>query len=97
MAEVEVGLGAVVGHVDFAVLERAHGARIDVDVRIELDEGDFEPASFEDCSQRGGCNALAQRRNNTAGHANKFSHGSHRRRRITTGAQSTGSEGHLAS
>ena len=36
VAQVEVGLGAVVGHVDLAVLIRAHRARIDVDVRIEL-------------------------------------------------------------
>ena len=97
VAEVEVRLGAVVGDEDLAVLKRTHRARIDVDVRIELDEGHLEAASFEDCSQRGGCNALAQRRNDTAGHANKFSHGSHRRRRITTGVQSTGSEGLLAS
>ena len=32
VAEVEVGLGAVVGDEDLAVLERAHRARIDVDV-----------------------------------------------------------------
>ena len=37
VAEVEVGLGAVVGDEHLAVLERAHGARIDVDVRVELD------------------------------------------------------------
>jgi len=36
MSEVEVGLRAVLGHVDFAVLIRAHGARVDVDVRVEL-------------------------------------------------------------
>ena len=36
MAQVEVGLAAVVEHVDFAVLVGAHRARIDVDVRIEL-------------------------------------------------------------
>src|SRR3546814_15975764 len=36
MAKVEIGLGAVVGNVDFAVLVRAHRARIDVQIRIEL-------------------------------------------------------------
>ena len=36
VAEVEVGLGAVVEDVDLAVLVRAHRARIDVDVRVEL-------------------------------------------------------------
>ena len=36
VAQVEIGLRAVVGDEDFAVLERAHGARIHVQVRIEL-------------------------------------------------------------
>ena len=42
VAEVEVGLRAVVGDVDFAVLIRAHRARIDVQVGIELAQADFE-------------------------------------------------------
>ena len=37
VAEIEVGLGAVLGDEDLAVLERAHGARIHVDVGIELE------------------------------------------------------------
>jgi hypothetical protein len=36
VAEVEVGLGAVVGDVDLAVLHRVHRARVDIDVRVEL-------------------------------------------------------------
>jgi hypothetical protein len=36
VAKVEIGLGAVVGHEDFAVLIRAHRARIDVEIGIEL-------------------------------------------------------------
>ena len=36
MADVEIGLGTVFGHIDLAVLERVHGARVDVDVRVEL-------------------------------------------------------------
>ena len=36
VAQVEVGLAAVVQHVDFAVLVGAHRAGIDVDVRVEL-------------------------------------------------------------
>ena len=47
VAEIEVRLGAVVRHEHLAVLERAHGAGIDVDVGIELDEGDPEPARLE--------------------------------------------------
>ena len=40
MADVQVHLGAVLGHEDFAVLERVHGARIDVEIRIQLLHGD---------------------------------------------------------
>ena len=58
--QVEVGLGAVIGDEHLAVLERAHGARIHVDVRVELDHGDLEPAGFEDGAQRGGGDALPQ-------------------------------------
>ena len=36
VAQVEIGLGAVVGDEDLAVLERAHGAGIDVQIRIEF-------------------------------------------------------------
>ena len=39
VAEIEVGLGAVVGDVDLAVLKRAHRARIDVDVRDRASSG----------------------------------------------------------
>jgi hypothetical protein len=53
VAQVEVGLGAVVGDEHLAVLERRHRARIHVDVRIELDEGDFEAPRFEDRGEGG--------------------------------------------
>ena len=43
VAEVEVGLGAVVGDEHLAVLVRRHRARIDVDVRVELQDGDRRP------------------------------------------------------
>ena len=36
VADVEIGFGAVLGDIDFAMLERIHSARINVDVRIEL-------------------------------------------------------------
>ena len=36
MPQVQVGLRAVVRDVDLAVLVRAHGPRVDVDVRVEF-------------------------------------------------------------
>jgi hypothetical protein len=53
MAQVQVGLCAVLGHKHFAVLEGRHGARIDVDVGIELDQSDFEASRFQNRSKGG--------------------------------------------
>ena len=47
VAQVEIGLAAVVEHVHFAVLVGAHRARIDVDVRIELLHPHPQAAAFE--------------------------------------------------
>ena len=48
MAEVEVGLRPVVGHVDFAVLIGRHRARIDVQIGIELANADLVAARLEE-------------------------------------------------
>jgi hypothetical protein len=53
VAEVQVGFGTVIGDEHFAVLKRRHGARIDVDVRIELDESDFKAPRFQDRCEGG--------------------------------------------
>ena len=67
MAEVEVGLGAVVGDEHFAVLIRRHRARIDVDVRVELQDADGDAARLEQSTNRRDGDPLANRRNNSAG------------------------------
>src|SRR5207248_10865936 len=46
--EVEIRLGAILGHEHFPVLKRAHGARVNVDIRVELDVGDADAARLED-------------------------------------------------
>src|SRR5204862_7791013 len=74
MPEVEVGLRTVVGHDDFAVLERGHRARIDVDVRIELHHLDLHPACLEQTADRTRRKAFAPTRNHTARYKNVFSH-----------------------
>src|SRR5205809_6820020 len=68
VAEVEVGLGPVVRHVDLAVLERRHRAGIDVDVGVELLDRHPEAALHEQPPQRGGRDALAERAHHAAGH-----------------------------
>ena len=68
VADVEVGLGAVVGHEDLAVLERVHRARVDVQVRVELLHDDAQSAGGEQIAEARGGEALAQRGNDTPGH-----------------------------
>ena len=60
VSEVEIGFGAVVGDEDLAVLKRRHGARVDVQVRIELHQVDFEAAALEQTADRGCRQTLAQ-------------------------------------
>src|SRR5690606_15294439 len=67
VAQVQVGLGAIVGDVDLAVLERAHRARVHVDVRVQLHQGDPQAARLEDRRERGGGDALAYRRHHAPG------------------------------
>ena len=68
VAQVEVRLGAVLGHEHLAVLERAHRARVDVDVGVELLQRDGQSARDQQLADRGGGDSLAQRRNHAAGH-----------------------------
>ena len=65
MADVEVGLGPVLGDEDLAVLERAHRPRVDVEVRIELLELDAQAARLEQPAERCGDDALPERRHNS--------------------------------
>ncbi len=60
VADVEVGLGTVLGHEDLAVLERRHRARVDVQVRVELLRLDGETARLQQAAERRGDDALAE-------------------------------------
>ena len=60
VAQVEVGLGPIVGDVDLAVLVRAHRPGIDVDVRVELLQRDLVAVALEQRADRGGGQALAK-------------------------------------
>ena len=67
VADVEIGLGAVLGDEDLAVLERAHRARVDVEVRVELLRLHLQAARLQQPAERGGDDALAERRDDAAG------------------------------
>ena len=60
VAEVEVGLAAVVGDEHLAVLERVHRARVDVDVRVELLHRDPQAAGLEQAAERRRGDALPE-------------------------------------
>ena len=60
VAEVEIGLGAVLGDEDLAVLVRAHRPRIDVDVRVELLNLHLHAARLQQRSERGGGDPLPE-------------------------------------
>ena len=67
VADVQVGLGAVVGDEDLTVLERVHRAGVDVEVRVELLHLDAQAAHLEQPAQAGRGQALAEARGDAAG------------------------------
>src|SRR4051794_15624918 len=66
VAQVEVGLRPVLGHEHLAVLERAHRARVDVDVGVELLDRHGQAARHQQLAHRGGGDALAESGDDTA-------------------------------
>ena len=58
MTEVEVRFRTIVGDEDFAVLVRAHGTRIDIDVRVKFLNRDLVAAVLQQTAQRCCCNAF---------------------------------------
>ncbi len=70
VADVEVGLGAVLGDEDLAVLERRHRAGIDVQVRVELLRLNAQAARLQQPSERRGDDPLAE----TGDHSTRHEH-----------------------
>jgi hypothetical protein len=67
VTDVEVGLGAVVGDEDLAVLERVHGAGVDVEVRVELLHRDAQATVGQQRAQARGGEPLAERGGDASG------------------------------
>src|SRR5205823_4974362 len=66
--KIEVGLRAVVGDVHLAMLVRAHRARIDIDIWIELLQRHLVAVAFEQAADGRGREPFAERGDNAAGH-----------------------------
>ena len=75
MAEIEIGLGAVVGDEDLAVLVGAHRAGIDIEIGVELAQAHLIPARLQKRAKRRGSQTLAQGGNHAAGDKNVPRHG----------------------
>ncbi len=75
VADVEIGLGPVLGHEHLAVLERAHGARVDVQVRVELLCRHGEAASLQESPERRRDDAFPERRDDSTRDEHVLGHG----------------------
>ena len=75
VAQIQVGLAAVVGDVDLPVLEGVHRAGVDVDVGVELLVDDPQPAGLHEPPQRGGGDPLAETGDHSPGHEHILRHG----------------------
>ena len=72
MAEIQIGFGAIVEHVNLAMLVGRHGSRVDVEVRIEFLGDDLEAPMLEKSPQRGAGEPFAERRDHAAGDKDVF-------------------------
>ena len=75
MAEIEIGLRAVVGHEHFAVLIRRHRAGIEVEIGIELAETDLVAPRLQQRAERRRSQTLSERGDHAAGDENVPRHG----------------------
>ena len=75
VAEVEIGLGAVVGDEDLAVLVGRHRPRIDVEIGVELAQPDLVAARLQQRAERRGCETLAEGGDHAAGDEDVPRHG----------------------
>ena len=74
VAQVQVRLGPVVGHIDLAVLVGTHGSGIHIEIGIHLDHADRQPPADQQPAQRRGGEALPKRGNHAAGDKDELGH-----------------------
>ena len=74
VAEVEIRLRAILGDEDFPVLIRAHGAGVNIDIRVKLLRRDLETPRLQESSKGCGGDSLAEPRHHAAGDKDIFGH-----------------------
>ena len=76
MTEIQIGFGAVVGDEHLAMLVRAHRARVDVEIGIQLEDRNAVAAALEQSPEAGRNDPLADAGDHPASHKDEFGHGS---------------------
>ena len=70
VSEIKIRFSTIICHKYFTVLIRTHGAWIDVDIGIELLNGDFMSPSLQKLTQRRCSDAFSKRRYNATRYKN---------------------------
>ena len=60
MAQIQIGLGTILGDEHLAVLERAHGPWVHIQVGVELEHRDLEAPRFQQGAQGSRRNTFAE-------------------------------------
>ena len=74
VTQVQVRFRTVLGDVDLTMLVGTHGARVHINVGVQLLCGYFQASGLQQTAQRGGRNALAKTGDHAAGHKNILRH-----------------------
>ena len=72
--KIQIGFGAVLGHIHLPMLIRAHGSRIDIDVGVELLRRHLQPSRLEKPAERCGGDALSKPGYHAARYKYEFCH-----------------------
>ena len=72
--KVQIGLAAVVGHEDLAVLPRVHRPGVNVDVGIKLAHRDPQTTELEESTERRGGETLPERARDSPGDEDELAH-----------------------
>ncbi len=75
MTKVQIGLCAVIGDIDLAMLAGAHRAGVDIEIRIELAQTDLVATRLKQRTECGGSDTLAKGGHHAACNENIADHG----------------------
>ena len=54
VTKIQISLGSVLGNIDLTMLIRTHGSRINIEIGVELKNGDTQTSGLEHSTQRSG-------------------------------------------